>query len=113
MQFLMSCMARSIFRFHEPGAALSRFQYPPPLLNPLGGLSHNSRSSLSVTYMLNEIASWRSLFRQLAWVAFNFARASAGRSMAANIAMMAITTRSSMSVNARDVVMDLDVGVLL
>ncbi len=45
--------------------------------------------------------SWRTLLRHLIWFAFPFARAKAGNNKLAKIAMMAITTSSSMSVNAR------------
>jgi hypothetical protein len=44
---------------------------------------------------------WCSLLTDLALLAFSLALASAGKSMPAKIPMMAITTRSSMSVKAR------------
>jgi hypothetical protein len=45
--------------------------------------------------------SWCRLLRQEAPNAFSLALANAGRSMAARMAMMAITTKSSISVKAR------------
>src|SRR5688572_5172911 len=44
----------------------------------------------------------RSLFRHLVWCALAFARAKAGNSIDARIAMMAMTTSSSIKVNARE-----------
>jgi len=68
------------------------------LLEPPGGNS----SSLSPAYMVNEISHCFSLFLQVVRCACSLARANAGSSMAARMAMMAITTNSSMSVKPSD-----------
>src|ERR1700677_4678045 len=64
-----------------------------------------SLSLLSLTYMVNANPSCFWLLRQLASVAFNLALAKTGSRIAARIAMIAITTNSSIKVNApnRDV----------
>src|ERR1043166_9255069 len=58
------------------------------------------KSVLSMAYMCMARASCLLLFRQAVRLAFSFALARAGRSRPARIAMMAITTRSSIRVNA-------------
>src|SRR5438067_2451922 len=55
---------------------------------------------LSFRYMTVEMPSWRRLLRQAACWALALARARAGNSIAARIAMIAITTRSSIKVKA-------------
>src|SRR5439155_218184 len=55
---------------------------------------------LSVRYIAIPSVSCLRLLIQLAWQAFAFARLSAGKSMAARIAMIAITTSNSMRVKA-------------
>ena len=57
---------------------------------------------MSDSYMTKAIPIWCILLRQAVRFAFALARASAGRSSAAKIAMMAITTNNSMSVKARE-----------
>src|ERR1700722_15738892 len=58
-------------------------------------------SLLSSVYMCNARPNCLRLFMQLARLAFSLADASAGKSIAARMAMMAMTTSSSMSVKAR------------
>src|ERR1041384_6278925 len=48
--------------------------------------------------------SWRMLLRQAVCLAFDLARASAGNSIPARIAMMAMTTSNSMSVKPKSLV---------
>src|SRR5215204_1537873 len=60
-----------------------------------------SRPLLSPEYICHARANCFWLLRQEIWVAFCLARERAGRSIAAKIAMMAITTNNSMSVNAK------------
>src|SRR5947207_7886211 len=57
------------------------------------------RSLLSTLYMTQHTVSCFMLLRHLMVCAFALARASAGSNMAASIAMMAITTSSSIRVN--------------
>src|SRR2546422_7528292 len=59
-----------------------------------------SRSRLSLPYICSARPSCRRLLWQEARFAFSFAEVSAGNSSAARIAMMAITTSSSISVKA-------------
>ena len=56
---------------------------------------------LSSRYILSAIPHWRRLPKQSVRLALSFALASAGKSIAARIAMMAITTSSSINVNPR------------
>src|SRR5580693_7604513 len=76
---------------------LAQYSLAPPaeVLTPMGNLSVLSPSQ---TFMAVAICFWPLV--QLIFWAFFLAAASAGSNMAARIAMMAITTRSSMSVNA-------------
>src|SRR6266498_1538810 len=66
---------------------------------PMGALG-TRKSFQSLLYMAQAIVIWCLLLRQ--WVRWAFALAldSAGRSMAAKMAIMAITTSNSISVNA-------------
>src|SRR5438105_9219602 len=64
------------------------------LFQPLAG----SQSALSAVYITQTVESCFSLFVHCTRLAAALARASAGRSIAARIAIMAITTSSSMSV---------------
>src|ERR1017187_6333743 len=57
---------------------------------------------MSDSYMAKASPIWCMLLRQAVRFAFALARVSAGRSSAAKMAMMAITTNSSMSVKARE-----------
>src|SRR5580765_407420 len=61
-----------------------------------------SRSLLSVVYMTHARESCFWLLRQAAPVALSFALDNAGSNIAARIAMIAITTRSSIKVNAEE-----------
>ena len=63
--------------------------------------SSGTWSPLSSAYILKPKAHCFILFKQVIFWAFDLALASAGSSRAARIAMMAITTRSSISVKAR------------
>src|SRR5215831_16289940 len=65
------------------------------LFQPLEG----SQSLLSVAYIIQKLANCFSLLVHWMRLAANFALAKAGKSIAARMAMMAMTTRSSMSVN--------------
>src|SRR6266446_2131618 len=56
---------------------------------------------LSFAYKVHEIPNWRRLEMHLTRLAFSLALDNAGNSMAARIAMIAMTTSNSMSVNAR------------
>src|SRR5437867_217297 len=58
-------------------------------------------SLLSNAYICMASASWRLLLTQAVRLAFSFALAKAGNNNPARIAMMAMTTRSSIKVNAR------------
>src|ERR1043166_6820855 len=58
------------------------------------------KSLLSIAYMCAARASCLLLFTQAVRLAFSFAFARAGSSRPARMAMMAITTRSSIGVNA-------------
>src|SRR2546426_1629974 len=68
-----------------------------PTMASFGGI----RSSLSSAYMTHERPSCFRLLRHVMPCAFVFALDSVGKSMDAKIAMMAMTTSSSMRVNAR------------
>src|SRR4029078_3373605 len=57
--------------------------------------------SASPAYMLTASPHCLPLLTQRDWCAFAFAFASAGKSIPARMAIMAMTTRSSMSVKAR------------
>src|ERR1035437_1615219 len=71
---------------------------PPPMYmtESLGG----GGSWLSSAYSCHQVSSCLRLLRQPTTRALSLALASAGKSRAARMAMMAITTSSSMSVNA-------------
>src|SRR5882724_2986316 len=58
------------------------------------------KSLLSKAYMCMASASWRLLLTQAVRLAFSFALAKAGNNNPARIAMMAMTTRSSIKVKA-------------
>src|SRR6266566_9240934 len=60
------------------------------------------RSLLSWLYINQANDSWRMLFKHCVPCAFVFAVPKAGSSMAASIAIMAMTTRSSINVNAHE-----------
>src|SRR6478609_2552091 len=62
-------------------------------------LSGGNLSPLSLAYMKKAKAICLLLFKQATALAFCFALDKAGKSIAARIAMMAITTNSSMRVN--------------
>ena len=66
----------------------------------MGPLPGGSLSALSLRYMVKAILTWRKFDWHPAMVAFCFAFDSAGKSMAARMAMMAMTTNSSIKVNA-------------
>src|SRR4051812_1952693 len=72
---------------------MSQAQKPTLLLS-------GSWSLLSLAYIRRARLICFSLFRHWIRLAFSLARARAGKSMEARIAMMAITTRSSMRVKA-------------
>jgi hypothetical protein len=63
--------------------------------NCMGG----SQSPLSLLYTYTATASCFKLFRHAIWLALALACASAGRSMEARIAIIEMTTRSSINVN--------------
>src|SRR5262245_30931630 len=65
-------------------------------------LSGGRKSLLSLAYRLSAKAIWRLLLTQLIPLARSFARNNAGSSIAARMAMIAITTSNSISVNARE-----------
>ena len=73
----------------------TEFQYG--LLEPPGG----NASSLSPAYIVSDSSHWWLLFLQVVRCACSLARASAGSNSPASIAMIAITTSNSISVNAR------------
>src|SRR5436190_1723164 len=75
---------------------MSHGQAPP---DPSGKLTGRV-SLLSLAYIVKARVDCLRLFMQLVRLARSFALASAGSSIAARIAMMAMTTSSSMSVNA-------------
>src|SRR5262245_46133065 len=77
---------------YRHGVSLAAFGFCRRLTN---------RSSLSDTYITQPRINCFSLLRQAAPVAFSLALERAGKSMLARIAMTAMTTRSSISVNAR------------
>src|SRR5262245_1919460 len=68
---------------------------PPTTAVKVHGYTSRSCPAYSMLARLN----WRTLPRHLAASAFSFARLSAGNSKAARIAMIAMTTSNSMSVN--------------
>src|ERR1035441_7781646 len=72
----------------------------PPSV-PTVALEKSNLSALSSVYMRQAKASCRLLFMHCTPCAFSLARDNAGSSSAARIAMMAMTTSSSMSVNPR------------
>src|SRR3954465_5570003 len=71
---------------------ISQHQLPP--------LRSGRASRLSSAYMCRLRPSCFSLFMQVTRIALSFAFASAGNSIAARMAMMAITTNNSISVKA-------------
>src|ERR1041385_3091776 len=69
---------------------------------------------LSVALTWSAIPHWRRLERQLIFCALHFARERAGSSIAARIAIIAMTTSNSINVNAkRDLTLDGSVGFKL
>src|SRR2546423_1417675 len=72
----------------------------PSLLTVSPLLKLTTTSWLSSMYSIQDRASCFWLLKQLAVLALSLARLSAGSSMDAKIAMMAMTTNNSMSVNA-------------
>ena len=72
----------------------TEFQYG--LLDPPGGYI----SLLSPAYIAKDSSHWRLLFLQVVRCACSFALARAGNKRLAKIAIMAITTSSSIRVNA-------------
>src|SRR5271170_808179 len=66
---------------------------PPPILSP------HIISLLSLSYSVTPKEICLMLFRQVIWCAFSRDLARTGKRRAAKIAMMTITTRSSISVN--------------
>src|SRR6266511_695897 len=79
-----------------PGVVCLNSNEPPSLAGTLIGYL----SPLSFAQMRNARPTCLKLFVQEIFRALSFALANAGRSKLAKIAMMAITTNSSMSVNA-------------
>src|ERR1035441_686269 len=65
-------------------------------------LAYSNRSWLSSVYIRQATASCRWLLMHCTPCALSLARVKAGKSNAARMAMMAMTTRSSMSVNPRE-----------
>jgi hypothetical protein len=64
-------------------------------------LKLTSRSLFSSAYIIHASASYLTLLKQAVVVAFSLALASAGKSSAARIAIMAITTSNSINVKPR------------
>src|ERR1043166_7446117 len=95
--FCRSAVVVSVFAWsghHEMSFASA----PPPMsiTELLGG----KRSRLSTAYRCQQTSSCLRLLRQFTAVAFSLALAIPGKSSAASMAMIAITTSSSTSVNA-------------
>ena len=88
-------VSKSIFPVHQVyGQVGSQL-----LSEPTVALANRSVSELSSVYMRQAMASCRWLFMHCTPWAFSLARVRAGSSSAARIAIMAITTSNSMSVN--------------
>src|ERR1041384_136564 len=87
-------------RHQETPFARSYVDVLVPGLIPTTELLGASKSALSVAYKCQQISSCFTLFKQLVVQAWSLALESDGNNSAARIAIMAITTKSSISVKA-------------
>ncbi len=95
-----------------PPAAIMSLPFTIPYHRRLGPVGFHptkpegtALSSLSPAYMMNARSSCLRFERSWVFLAASLAWAKTGNSMAARIAMIAMTTRSSMSVNALDLML--------
>src|SRR4051812_25323022 len=75
-------------------------------MDPVVSDSRGRQSELSCVYIFNAKPHCLSLLQRVARCAAAFDRASAGSSIAAKSAMMAITTSNSINVNPRNILFD-------